>query len=474
MADSRVPPHDLDAEAAVVSAMLLDLDAARAMTDALAPGDFYSPANRRVFEACGQVLALGKPVDVITVGAHLKGQDRLAEIGGVPYLAYLADAVPSVANLDAYAEIVRQKAAQRTTIAVAQRVAAEGYGDVGDPLEWASRAATEIADLAQGRRAARSVSLRTALIETFQDMVAAAERGGAAGYSTGFEDLDALTGGFFPSELVVVAGRPGMGKSALVGGACVGAALAKNETFQAASLIVSLEMPYKQIALRLLCAEAGVSISDLRQGRVRSSDVRWGELARAIEWLQHLPVHLYDKPSTLAQIRAEARRFKAEIERTKDPSTGLPRKLALVAVDYISLVDTGEAARRGGTREQEVAGVSKGLIALAKELDVAVIALAQLNRQVEARPDKRPMMSDLRESGQIEQDANLILMVYRDEVYNPGGVLEDGRPNTGIAEVVIAKQRNGAVGTVELAFDGPTTYFKNLPTDKQARAPRAA
>jgi replicative DNA helicase len=463
----RVPPHDLDAEAAVLSAMLLDRMALDLVVNVLLPEHFYSKANGAIFEAAVTLSLSNSPVDIVTVAAWLRDRERLQQVGGASYLAQIADAVPSVANVEAYAKVVREKWRVRQLIAQCQRIAAEGYGDVGSVqqfLEGAEQTVYDIAHTADEARAMEriSASMTRAVLRIAQ----AADRGErVVGTPTGFHHYDKKTSGLHDGELTIVAARPGMGKTAFVMAVAVNVAAPRRvptkdelghqrevEVDGDAVVVFSLEMPKEQLALRSACAEGRVDGLKARSAELQPAD--WSRLTEAAGFFTRLPIWIDDTPSaTLLDIRSKVRRIKAEYER-EATDTEPARRLKLVVVDYLQLA-RGEAE----SREQEIAGLSRGLKALAKELGVHVIALSQLNRAVETRAvkDKRPQLSDLRESGAIEQDADTVVFIYRDEYYNP-----ETTQHAGLAELIIAKQRNGPTGKVLVRFDAKSTRFDNL------------
>ncbi len=470
----RVPPHDLDAEGAVLSSVLLSSEAFDAIQHILKPEHFYSDANRRIYEG---VLALQEGphgvVDVVAVAGWLRDRERLQQIGGTPYLAQLADATPAVANVEAHAKTIREKWRLRQLIATCQRFAAEGYGDCGAVQGFIDEAEQAVFDIARTDEGTSIHPLRDAIHDAFELISAAARHGGGiSGIPSGFAQLDEKCAGLHSGDLYVVAGRPGMGKTAFVLNLAVNvakpraAALADDADPYAEAPVeepgfgvafFSLEMPREQLASRLLASEARVDVSRIRSGKLPRED--WNKLTEAAGRLGRLPLWLDDTPAlTLLDLRARIRRLQAEIQRGS--TQGLPvKKLGLVAIDYLQLMQ----GRRGvQSREQEISELSRGLKQLAKEMGVAVIALSQLNRSVETRntKDKRPQLSDLRESGAIEQDADTIMFIYRDEYY-----FKDSEQK-GIAEVIIAKQRNGPTGRVMTRFTSEYTRFDDLAPDE--------
>jgi replicative DNA helicase len=441
--EGRVPPYSHDAEAAVLGGILLNNEVLPLVQDVVKAEDFYVDAHRRIFEAISTLSLASEPIDHITLGNELKNRGDLDKIGGAVALANLTDSVATSANVDHYAAIVRDKAAVRRMIYAAQEVAARGFTDHGDAAEFLDSAEAAVFKASQQHLGAPYAHVSHIVKKTFTEIELAAGRGGeVTGVPSGFKDLDKKTAGFQKSDLVIIAGRPSMGKTSLALNLAVNAA----EQMKRPVIIFSLEMSKDQLVRRLLSSEGRVDASRMRGNRLEKDD--WPRLIQAANDLSQTEIYLDDSaPLTPLEIRAKSRRLMAE------------KSLSLVIVDYLQLMRAG--GKRMDNREQEISEISRSLKGLAKELNVPVIALSQLNRGVESRPDKRPMMSDLRESGAIEQDADLILFVYRDEVYNKETDKE------GIAEIIIGKQRSGPVGTVELRFSREYTRFENL-----ARAPK--
>ncbi|WP_437753804.1 replicative DNA helicase [Sorangium sp. So ce1389] len=466
----RVPPHDLDAEAAVLSAILLHRDALDRVLEILKAEHFYSEANSRIYEGAQELAAAGTPIDIVSVASWLRDRERLAQVGGAAYLAQLADATPAVAHVGAHARVVYEKWRVRQLIATCQRVAAEGYGDVGVVQEFIDGAEQAVYQLARTPQGTSTQPIAQVLKAAFEQITAAAERGDRiTGISTGYEKLDAKTAGLHDGDLTIVAARPGMGKTSFVLNLAVNVASPRTVSspgpddaghgmerhdpgFGAA--VFSLEMPREQLATRMVCSEGRVDVGKLRQGFLQPDD--WRRLTEAASFLSTLPVWIDDTPAiTLLELRAKVRRIQAEYDRP--PSNGSSgRRVGLVVIDYLQLMKGRDGV---ASREQEISEISRGLKQLAKELKVAVIALSQLNRAVETRTtkDKRPQLSDLRESGAIEQDADNIIFIYRDEYYNA-----ETTNQKGIAELIVAKQRNGPTGKVLTRFTSSCTRFDNL------------
>jgi len=464
--EGRVPPHDLDAEAAVLSAVMVDPLAFDKVNELLRPEQFYSEAHRRIYEASVDLSAAGKPVDVVQVATWLRDCERLAQVGGVAYLTEVLNAAPAVANVVAYARTIHEKWRVRQLILTCQRVTAQGYAGYGDAQQFIDSAEQSIYDIARTRESSSVQTLRDVMQETFRRITKATERGARIiGIPTGFDRYDRLTSGLHDGELTIVAARPGMGKTSLVLNMAANVASPQqlegardpNERWEEPGygvVFFSLEMPREQIVNRLLCSEARVDVSRVRTGMLTPSD--WSKLTQAAAHLANLNVWVDDSAAlSILELRSKVRRLQAEFDRV-DPATGdKKQRIGLVVVDYLQLMKGREYTH---SREQEISEISRGLKQLAKELSLPVIALSQLNRAVETRGEKskRPQLSDLRESGAIEQDADNICFIYRDDYYNK----ETADPN--IAELIIAKQRNGPVDAVRVRFDKQYTRFDNL------------
>ena len=477
--NGRVPPHDLDAEAAVLSAILLSHDALDRVVEILKPEHFYSDANGRIYDAAQKLLTTGTPVDIVSVASYLRDRETIGAIGGPTYLAQLADATPAVAHVAAHAKKVYEKWRLRALIATCQRIAAEGYSDVGEVQEFIDAAEADIYALAHVGGQSNCQPINAVLSTVFTQITASAERGDRiTGMSTSYEKLDAKTAGLHAGDLTIVAARPGMGKTSFVCGLSVNIASARcvpeldgEGIWRTPSVpnapgfggaIFSLEMPREQIGVRMVCSEGRVDLGKMRSGFLQPED--WRRLTEAASYLSSLPIWIDDTSAlSLLELRAKVRRIQAEYNRpaiAADPSRGIAaqpeRKLGLVVVDYLQLMKGREGAQN---REQEISEITRGLKQLAKELGVPVIALSQLNRAVETRStkDKRPQMSDLRESGAVEQDADNIFLLYRDDYYFP-----ETTSAKGIAELNVAKQRNGPTGKVLFRFTASCTRFDDL------------
>jgi replicative DNA helicase len=473
----RIPPHDLDAEAAVLSAILLERDALDKVLELLRAEHFYSEANRRIYEVAVELSSQGTPIDVVSVAGMLRDRERLAQVGGSAYLAQLVDAVPSVAHLETYARMVREKWRVRQLISTCQRVAAEGYGDVGEVQQFIDGAEQAVYEIARTPEASSVQRIEPIIRSVFEQITELARRGERiTGVPSGFERLDAKTAGLHDGELTIVAARPGMGKTSFVLNVAVNVASPKTiaaggvddadpadarEEPGVGVVVFSLEMPREQLASRMVCAEGRVDVGKMRQGFLQDRD--WNSLTQAASFLYRLPIWIDDTPSLgVLELRAKVRRLQAEYDRPR-PEGGLGQRIGLVIVDYLQLMSGSQYT---SSREQEISEISRGLKRLSKELRVPVIALSQLNRAVETRgsKDKRPQLSDLRESGAIEQDADNIIFIFRDDYY------EAESDKRGIAELIIAKQRNGPTGRVKVKFEAAYTRFDNLAQEANDEA----
>ena len=440
MNESVTPPMDIDAEAAVLSAVMLAND--RGLLDEvvgiLQPSDFYSEPHRRIFEATVALHEQNEPTDMVQIGGWLRTKDRLGSIGGMQYLADILDAAPAPTRAATYAKTVRRHSQMREFIRANQVAIAEAYGGKG--LELLDEHAGAMANLADGQSRSTLKPIKAFMKEAFEEALHASKNvGGITGERTGIDRLDRHLTGLHDGDLTILAARPGMGKTSLAVGALVNVALNGG-----GGVMFSLEMPGKAISMRAASSEAPVPMSAVRGGNLGPQSL--DKLIRAVTKVGALPFWLDDESGqTVQMMRAKARRVQREL--AKDG-----RKLRLIVVDYIQL-----ASGPGGNREQEISAISRGLKSLAKEMSCPVIALSQLNRSVETRSDKRPQMSDLRESGAIEQDADNILFIYRDDYYAKGESREPG-----VAEIIIAKQRNGPTGVVKCRFDAQFIKFENL------------
>jgi replicative DNA helicase len=434
---SRVPPHNIEAEQSVLGGILLDNDVLPGVIEILNGEEFYRAAHRAAFAAVIALFERNEPCDLVTLANLLKSQNKLEEAGGASYLASLVDSVPSAANVGHYARIVSEKWLQRSLISSATQIATsalQGGLQIDELLDRAEQAIFQVSE----RRVNPSFFLiKDVIKQNIKILEKLQERQEVfTGVPTGFDELDRMTSGLQPADLVVIAGRPSMGKTAFALNIARNAAV----EHEVAVGIFSLEMSKEQLGMRMLCSEARVDSHKMRTGFFTPRD--WPLLLRAAGTISEAPIFIDDSPALSAlELRAKARRLKRD------------QNLGLVIVDYLQLMRGPQGAER---REQEISEISRALKALAKELTVPVVALSQLNRRVEERHDKRPQLSDLRESGAIEQDADLIAFIYRDEVYHPES------PDQGVAEVIIGKQRNGPTGKLKLAFLSQYTRFDKL------------
>ncbi|NLJ77653.1 MAG: replicative DNA helicase [Peptococcaceae bacterium] len=433
----RIPPQNIDAEQSVLGAILLDREAIYRAMKLIRPEDFYRESHRLIYEAMLELDEGGSPVDLITVCEHLRLNGNLEKVGGVSYIATLAEIVPTAANVSYYSRIVEEKSLLRTLIQLSTRIAGMGYDEGEEPEKLIAEAERMINELGSSRATTAFFAIKDILLDTFSHLeYLYSNQGETLGVSTSFSDLDRLCTGLQPSDFIILAGRPGMGKTAL--GLCIGYNAALKHNVPVA--VFSLEMSKEQLAQRILCAEAMVDQHRIRTGALVEED--WQKLHEAKDRLANVPIFIDDTPGiTIRQVRAKARQLKAE------------KGLGLIIIDYLQLM---QGSKRVENRQQEISEISRSLKGLAKELNVPVLSLAQLSRSVEQRDKKRPIMSDLRESGSLEQDADLIMFIYRDEYYNRDS------EKKGIAEIIIAKHRNGPTGYVELGFLKEYTKFVSL------------
>lgn len=447
VAKLRVPPHSIEAEQSVLGGLLLDNGAWDRAADVLNEGDFYRYEHRMIFAAVGGLINATKPADVITVFEQLQSLGKAEECGGLAYLNALAQSVPSAANLRRYAEIVRERAILRKLIAASDEIATQAFNPQGKAvatiLDEAEGKIFKIGE--EGQRTKQGFQSMDSLVMQLIDRVTELAENGAeevTGVRTGFFDMDRMTAGLQGGDLIILAARPSMGKTAFALNIAENVAVSEGLPV----VIFSMEMGASQLALRLVGSLGRIDQQHLRTGALR--DDEWGRLTEAVDKLSKSSVFIDETPAlNPAELRARARRQARQCG-----------KLGLIVIDYLQLM-SGSGSGAGENRATEISEISRGLKALAKELHCPVIALSQLNRSVETRTDKRPMMSDLRESGAIEQDADVIMFIYRDDYYNK----ESKEP--GVAEIIIGKQRNGPVGTVKLTFLKPLTKFDNLAPD---------
>ncbi len=442
----RQPPWSEEAEISVLSAMLIDGDAVARAVEMVDDGSFYKEANRRVFRAMIRLYSRGEVIDVVTLSDELKSAGELEGAGGMSYLARLVDAVPTAANIEYHCRILKDKAVLRRLIEAATDIVQEAYeapaGEVDDTLD---RAEQRIFQIAQASERQGFVWIKEILWPAFERIEELQRSpGSVTGVASGYPDLDNMTAGFQPGDLVVVAGRPSMGKTALALNFAQHAAIDHDVPVA----VFSLEMSKESLVQRLLCAEGRVDSGRLRRGRLQ--DDEYARLATAAGHLNTAPIWIDDTPAiSPLELRAKARRLAAEVD------------LGLIIVDYLQLM---AGPRNVENRQQEISAISRSLKAVSKELNVPVVALSQLSRAPEQRTDKRPLLADLRESGAIEQDADLVIFVYREEAYRKDGDLLDdkGESLEGRAEIIVGKQRNGPTGTVNLYFHKSYTLFESL------------
>ncbi len=435
----KLPPQNIDAEMSILGGILLENEAVNRVLDILVPDDFYRESHRKIMRAMIELNDHREPCDLITLTTILKKRGELEEVGGGAYLATLVDFVPTAANIAYYARIVKEKAIARNLIRAATDIVTDGYDEQAEIEELLDKAQKTIFEISENRVKTPYFQLNAILKDTIKyigDLYEKKEH--TTGVPTGFLDLDDKTAGFQRSDLIIIAGRPSMGKTAFALNIAQYASIYAEPRCPVA--IFSLEMSKEQLVTRLLCSESRVDASRLRTGHLL--DGEWEKIMRGAEKLFEAELFIDDTPAiSILEMRAKARRLKAE------------HNIGMVVVDYLQLMRGSGSPE---SRQQEISEISRSLKALAKELSVPVVALSQLNRGLESRTDKRPMMSDLRESGAIEQDADVIMFVYRDEVYN-----KDNPDVRGKAEIIIGKQRNGPIGTVNLTFLGEYTRFEN-------------
>lgn len=445
LAGAAVPPNSIAAEQCVLGGLMLDSSAWVKVQGVLAAGDFYRKDHQLIFKAIAKLHGAGEPVDVITLYELLKSKGHEESVGGLSYLGTMAKDTPSAANIAAYAKIVRDKSVLRQLITVAGSIREMAFAPDADAKAVIGKAETAVFEMAQQNLRGKKgfTKLRDVLRQVADTIEANFERpsGGVLGVSSGFRPLDDLTSGFNGGDLVVLAARPAMGKTALAMNMAESAALAGK-----AVAVFSMEMQAEQLGQRLLSSASGLALKLIRESW-RIGDSHWPLLTSGIVRIGELPMYIDDSPGlSIGDIRSRCMRLSAEI---KDE---VPDGVGLIVIDYLQLM--GSDNDRQGNRNNEIEDITRGLKRLAKDFDIPVLVLSQLNRGLESRPNKRPIQSDLRDSGGIEQDADVILFLYRDEVYNPDSL------DKGVAEVIIGKQRNGPLGTVRLLFDGSVVRFR--------------
>ena len=434
----KVPPHDLEAEQAILGSMLTDKDAVISAIEVLREEDFYREDNKAIYGAIFNLYNRAEPVDIITVKSELESMGKFEQVGGLEYLAELPEKVPTTANAMKYIKIVEEKSTLRRLIKTANEIIDLGYDQTEDVEDIMEGAEKKIFNIMQEKNQKGYSPLKDVLVESFTQLEELYnKKQHITGVPTGFAELDYKTAGLHGSELILIAARPAMGKTAFALNIATNAAVRANVPVA----VFSLEMSKEQLVNRILCSEAMVDSNKVRTGKLEEDD--WAKLAGAIGPLSEAEIYIDDTPGiNVTEIRAKCRKLKLE------------KNIGMVVIDYLQLVQGSN--KRNGSREQEISEISRSLKILAKELNVPVIALSQLSRAAEQRPDHRPMLSDLRESGAIEQDADIVTFLYRDDYYNKDSEKKD------IAEVIIAKHRGGSTGTVELLWLGSYTKFVNL------------
>ncbi|KMM36428.1 MULTISPECIES: replicative DNA helicase [Bacillales] len=433
----RTPPQNIEAEQAVIGAVFLEIDALTTATEVLQPEDFYRAAHQKIFSVMIELSEKGEPVDLVTVTSELQDRKLLEEIGGVSYLSDLANSVPTAANVEYYSKIVEEKSILRRLIRAATDIASDGYAKENEIENLLSEAEKSIMEVSQRKNTGAFISIKDVLVTAYDNIeLLQNSTEDITGIPTGFSELDRMTAGFQRNDLIIVAARPSVGKTAFALNIAQNVATKTDENVA----IFSLEMGAEQLVMRMLCAEGNIDAQRLRTGGLTGDD--WQKLTMAMGSLSNAGIYIDDTPGIrVGDIRAKCRRLKQE------------KGLGMILIDYMQLI-RGNGS--GENRQQEVSEISRSLKGIARELEVPLISLSQLSRGVESRQDKRPMMSDIRESGSIEQDADIVAFLYRDDYYDKES------ENKNIIEIIIAKQRNGPVGTVELAFVKEYNKFVNL------------
>ena len=433
----RTPPNDPAAEQSVIGAMLLSKDAIADVVELVRDSDFYRPAHQTIYSTILDLYGRGEPVDAVTVASELTKNGEIGRVGGASYLHTLVSLVPTAANANFYGRIVREQAILRRLVEAGTRIVSMGYAGTGDVDDVVDRAQAEVYDITERRTSEDYLPLSAIMGDALTEIEAISNRDGEmVGVPTGFADLDSLTNGLHPGQLIMIAARPSIGKSTLGVDFCRAASIKHGLT----SAIFSLEMSRNEIVMRLLSAEAQVPLQHMRSGNMTESD--WSKLASKMGTVSDAPLFIDDSPNmNLMEIRAKCRRLKQRHD------------LRLVVVDYLQLMTSG---KRVESRQQEVSEFSRSLKLLAKELDVPVVAISQLNRGPEQRQDKRPMLADLRESGSLEQDADMVVLLHREDFY------ERESPRAGEADFIVAKHRNGPTATITVAFQGHYSRFVDM------------
>jgi len=435
---NKIPPHDIEAEQAIIGSILMDKEAVNAAVETLKEEDFYREDNKVIYRAIMNLYEKGSPIDIITLKSELVSLGTFDQIGGLEYLSSLTEKVPTTANVDRYIKIVDEKSILRKLIGSANEIIKLGYDEGEEVTDIMDQAEKKIFDIMQNKNQKGFSIIKDVLIETFAQIEELYNnKQHITGVPSGFSDLDYKLAGLQKSDLILVAARPAMGKSAFA--LNIGAHAAVKAKTPVA--IFNLEMSKEQMVSRMLCSESMVDSNKVRTGKLEDSD--WIKITEGLAPLSEAPIYIDDTPGiSIMEIRAKCRKMKLE------------KNIGLVIIDYLQLIQG--SSKKSGTREQEISEISRSLKILAKEINVPVIALSQLSRAAEQRQDHRPMLSDLRESGAIEQDADIVMFLYRDDYYNPETEKKD------IAEVIIAKNRSGSTGTVELKWMGSYTKFVNI------------
>jgi replicative DNA helicase len=439
LSSHKLPPQNIEAEESILGGILIENEAINRVTEILDPDDFYRDAHRKIFNALINLSERDEPADLITLTNELRKTDQLDSIGGASYLTSLIDSVPTAANIEYYAKIVKEKAILRKLIQTSTEIITQSYEDRGDVEVFLDEAERAIFEISEKRVRPSFYSIRDIVKESFKTIERLFQKKElVTGVPSGFKELDRMTAGFQPSDLIIIAGRPSMGKTAF----CLNVAQYAAIENKIPVAVFSLEMSKEQLVIRMLCSEAHVEGTRLRTGYLNESD--WPKLTIAAGNLSEAPIYIDDTAAlSVLELRAKARRLKSD------------HGLGMVIIDYLQLM---KGRARVENRQQEISEISRSLKALSKELSIPVIAVSQLSRKTEERTGNRPQLSDLRESGAIEQDADLIIFIYRDEIYNRA----EDNPNRGKAEVIIGKQRNGPIGKIDLAFLDKFTTFKDL------------
>ncbi|KMJ60422.1 DNA helicase [Bacillus sp. LL01] len=437
--ENRIPPQNIEAEQAVIGAIFLEPSSLTLASELVMPDDFYRASHQKIYDCMLNLSDRGEPVDLVTVTSELANLKLLEEVGGVSYLSDIAGSVPTAANIEYYAKIVEEKSILRRLIRTATNIAQEGYSREDEVAGLLNEAEKQILEVSQRKNSGVFQNIKDVLVKTYDNIETLHNRKGeVTGIETGFTELDKMTAGFQRNDLIIIAARPSVGKTAFALNIAQNVATKARENVA----IFSLEMGAEQLVMRMLCAEGNINAQNLRTGQLTAED--WSKLTMAMGSLSNAGIYIDDTPGIrVSEIRSKCRRLRQE------------SGLGMILIDYLQLIQ-GSGRGGGENRQQEVSEISRSLKALARELEVPVIALSQLSRGVEQRQDKRPMMSDIRESGSIEQDADIVGFLYRDDYYDKES------ENKNIIEIILAKQRNGPVGTVSLAFVKEYNKFVNL------------